>query len=729
MTVAVFTYATAAEFNSYDVLIGASILATGRTATSFSYQSATPGVLITVTGTGFTYGATGKPLTGTISQIVASEPSWGGTFTISGLSLGVGVMVNQLLGFFGGTPSTTAQAEAFQVTIRAGNDTVNHVVDYGRSIAGYLGNDLINDGAGDSGLYGGVGNDTLNGGAGDDLLDGGVGADRLDGGAGLDLVSWLTLAAGVRMTGKLDPTGTFLAEVVTGSGTDQVYRAEQFELTNYNDTMIIQPNSAAPPLVVWGMDGNDSLVSSMTGTTQDTLYGGDGDDTLRGADVADGGDGRDEITANYLAFWSADTAWTGIRYDTSSGVINDGFFNWENKSKALLGVYGSKLADQMTARSIAMEFYGNEGNDTLTGGWYGDTLYGGEGNDSLSGGLEDDVIGGGAGVDTIDGGAGWDELVMDDTDVTVGVRVDLAAGRVLNDGFGSIEQVSGIEAVSGTILGDTLLGDALDNVFWGFSGNDSLEGRGGWDELYGGLGNDTLWGGDGDDTVMGGKGRDAMGGGAGNDLLAFWNEDDGAKHAVSVNLSLASGQVLKDGYGNVETVFGFEQVAGTLWNDTIVGGSGSDTIWGNEGNDTLRGFLGNDILIGGEGNDLLSGGQGQDELWGWEGVDTLEGLSGADLFVLNSTGADVVLDFAAGVDELQLWRFASDLGLDAYLAAARFGSGAGMTSAATTLQRVVYNTTTGDIYIDSDGLGGIGSVLVARLTNLAALTASDIWIG
>ena len=725
--VAVFTYTTSADFDSYDVLIGASIGATGRTATSFTYQSATPGVLITVTGTGFTYGPLGKPLTGTVTQIVASEPSWGGTVAITGLSVPVNTMVTQLMGFFTGVRSTPAQAESFQVTIRSGHDTINHLVDLGRQIAGNLGNDVINDGAGNSGLFGGAGNDTLNGGAGNDFLDGGVGADTLNGGAGLDLASWNTLSGGVSMSFLQNAAGTgYDTWVYTGSGWDLVTGCEQFELTNLNDTLRPAPDGANLGLEIWGMGGSDLLESSTTGYTQDTIYGGAGADTIRGADVADGGDGRDLVIANYLAFWSADDTGHGVNY--SNGTIDDGFSNMELSSRALLGVYGSKHGDNLSTGFSDFEIYGNAGNDTLSGRIFKDTLYGGLDNDRISADAGNDVVGGGAGADTIDGGAGWDELVLWEDGVTVGARVDLLAGRVLNDGFGSVDAVTGIEAVSGTIFGDTLLGNVFDNVFWGFEGNDSMEGRGGWDELYGGTGNDILWGGDGSDTVVGGIGKDQMGGGAGIDLLAFWNEDDGAKHAVAVNLSLASGQVLKDGYGNVETVFGFEQVAGTIWNDTIFGSAGGDTIWGNEGNDTLRGFLGKDVLIGGDGNDLLSGGLGADELWGWAGVDTLEGLADADRFVLNSAAVDVVLDFVHGVDVLQIWRVAGDLGLNMALGTAQFGSGAGMRAATTAAQRIVYDTTTGDLFMDADGTGAGAAVLIGRLTNLAALTASDIWV-
>ena len=61
------------------------------------------------------------------------------------------------------------------------------------------------------------------------------------------------------------------------------------------------------------------------------------------------------------------------------------------------------------------------------------------------------------------------------------------------------------------------------------------------------------------------------------------------------------------------------------------------------------------------------------------------------------------------------------------LAASGFLSGAGLTSAATAAQRVVYNTTTGDIYYDSDGVGGAASQRFAINSNLTAVCNYDFF--
>ena len=62
------------------------------------------------------------------------------------------------------------------------------------------------------------------------------------------------------------------------------------------------------------------------------------------------------------------------------------------------------------------------------------------------------------------------------------------------------------------------------------------------------------------------------------------------------------------------------------------------------------------------------------------------------------------------------------------LAAAAFRSGAGVTTAGDADDRIVYNTTTGALYYDADGVGGTASILFATLANKAALTAGDFFI-
>ncbi|MFL5885904.1 MAG: calcium-binding protein, partial [Thermoleophilaceae bacterium] len=81
----------------------------------------------------------------------------------------------------------------------------------------------ISGGSGDDLLHGGLGNDRLSGGNGNDAIDGGPGADRMTGGRGRDIVSYVTHAAGVRVSldGKVND-GSFGERDYVASDVEQV---------------------------------------------------------------------------------------------------------------------------------------------------------------------------------------------------------------------------------------------------------------------------------------------------------------------------------------------------------------------------------------------------------------------------------------------------------------------------------------------------------------------------
>lgn len=117
--------------------------------------------------------------------------------------------------------------------------------------------------------------------------------------------------------------------------------------------------------------------------TNDTLYGGDGDDRLeggRGNDRLYGGDGDD--------------------------ILNGG-----EGDDRLEGGEGHDI------------LYGGFDNDVLDGGRGNDQLYGGAGDDTLYGGDGDDILYSGSGNDTLYGGAGADQFIY--TSISLGSDVVL----------------------------------------------------------------------------------------------------------------------------------------------------------------------------------------------------------------------------------------------------------------------------------------------------------------
>lgn len=190
-----------------------------------------------------------------------------------------------------------------------------------------------------------------------------------------------------------------------------------------------------------------------------------------------------------------------------------------------------------------------------------------------------------------------------------------------------------------------------------------------------------------------------------------------ADNGIDVNLGLASGQIIDDGFGNTETIAGNNglwEVYGSLYDDTFTGSSanesyryagGSNVLDGGDGFDRLRydsfdlsrvdanletgiveitpfffnepgmpgmpdgppdvsidtvqgfehlrGTSGDDFLTGDANDNLLEGGFGNDNLTDGLGNDTLVGGQGADTFTIVG-GNNVITDFELGIDVLNV---------------------------------------------------------------------------
>ncbi len=204
-------------------------------------------------------------------------------------------------------------------------------------------------------------------------------------------------------------------------------------------------------------------------------------------------------------------------------------------------------------------------------------------------------------------------------------------------------------------------------------------------------------GGNGNDALDGGTGIDEMNGGKGNDSYVVDNIGDSVDET--------------NGGGN------------TLHN-TINGNSGNNVLSGLAGNDTLNGNGGNDRLNGDGGNDVLNGGLGSD---------SLDGGSGLDKFLFNtalsSNTKDSIRGFSVTDDTIQL-----ENGIFTKFIAAGNVSPANFVANTSGVAQdaddyLVYNTTTGALFYDTNGNTAGGAVQFATLelvgTTRPALTASD----
>lgn len=155
---------------------------------------------------------------------------------------------------------------------------------------------------------------------------------------------------------------------------------------------------------------------------------------------------------------------------------------------------------------------------------------------------------------------------------------------------------------------------------------------------------------------------------------------------------------------------------------------GDDKLKGSSGDDVLTGGKGRDKLLGKDGDDLLKGQKGKDVLTGGEGDDRLDGGRGKDTYFFKAapgSGIDTIVDFQKG-EAIQI-RAKDFAGLSkGQLDAAAFAIG---TEAGDADDRIIYDSASGALYHDADGVGGAGQVQFAQLpASLTTLGADSILV-
>ncbi|MFT5132934.1 MAG: Ca2+-binding RTX toxin-like protein [Gammaproteobacteria bacterium] len=342
--------------------------------------------------------------------------------------------------------------------------------------------------------------------------------------------------------------------------------------------------------------------------------------------------------------------------------------------------------------------FGENGDDTLDGGGGGDTLSGGNGDDILKGKGGQDIINGGEGNDILEGHKGTDTLNGGNGDDTYTVHAkedsaDIYADSGTDGGTDTIVATQIADLLLATtfnlasagievILGDGATRIVADDVAvnWDFSGVILTAIK----QVNGSGQDDSLIGGDSAEKIKGRGGDDVLDGGNGDDKL--------------------------------------------------IGNAGDDSLTGNNGDDTIKGSSGSDLLIGNSGDDDLRGGSGRDTLNGGSGSDKLNGATGKDTFVF-----DTNLE-ASNIDTIVNWNAADDvIALDDdiftlltstagnLLSASEFkANSSGIADEAD--DRIIYNSTTGDLFYDADGVGGVERIQFAQITDASLIDADSFLV-
>ncbi len=264
-------------------------------------------------------------------------------------------------------------------------------------------------------------------------------------------------------------------------------------------------------------------------------------------------------------------------------------------------------------------------------------------------------------------------------------------------------------------LGEEMLGDELADIMFGNGGNDFLYGGNANDQLYGQGENDYLSGGAGDDYLSGGSGNDTLFGGAGTDTLVGGSGDD----QYYIQNSEDTGDIINDSGGNDRV---FASVSYALAAAAPIETLGTDN---NAGNHPIN-------LNGSNSANIVIGNNGVNRLDGALGSDTLYGLGGTDYFTfstaLGAANVDVIADFTS-VDDVIFLDDAIFTGIaGGFLGAGAFRSAAGAVAATNAAERIIHNSSTGDLYWDDGGNGGPAPVLFANIGAGTALANFDFFV-
>ncbi|CDX43269.1 hypothetical protein MPLSOD_50112 [Mesorhizobium sp. SOD10] len=228
---------------------------------------------------------------------------------------------------------------------------------------------------------------------------------------------------------------------------------------------------------------------------------------------------------------------------------------------------------------------------------------------------------------------------------------------------------------SGTTTPTTTPTTTSDGVFYGTGGADVIHGTAGADTMVGYGGNDTYYVDNAGDKVT-----EAVGGGI-------------DKVLASVSYALSAGSEVE------------------LLATTSPSGTTAINLTGNELAQTIQGNAGANIINGGGGSDVLTG------------------FGGRDTFVFNTalgTGnVAKITDFTVSKDKIQLDHTVFSELHGGKLAAAAFSIG---TAAHDTSDHIVYDSSTGGLYYDSDGHGGASQVQFATLSPGLSLSSSSFFV-
>ena len=472
----------------------------------------------------------------------------------------------------------------------------------------------------------------------------------------------------------------------------------------------------------------DDYISDVLGGN-DSLYGFAGNDFLQSKDLfktsnlLDGGEGNDTLLS-----------YGGYSNTLIGGLGDDLLESYDGNFHSLQGGAGSDRIYSYNEKNTLIT--GEEGNDFLS------SINGF--NNILRGGNGDDEIYTKGGNNFIYSGFGQDRIISEATDILIGEYQHSLSPIVLNveePNFGhGIIAGAQVNTSFSAIESFKFFGGQFDDTLVAGNGDDTLDGGAGNDILNGQAGNNTILGQAGNDTILSIE-AGFISGGRGNDFMLLregnfevnGNEDNDIIFMLEATGNVNGG----DGFDLLGINYQSSTFPITMEYDPInqsgyLKSNNRQVSFTHIEQLEIFGSLASDRLVGTNNSDLLNGN---------EGIDTLVGGLGADLFRFfkPNNGADILTDFDVTADRIELVTEGSpivpqfpQLGLGEFkgltitatqsLALEQFTID---TNATDSNHRIIYNSGTGALFYDPDGVGDIEQVQFAQLNPHLVLTPSN----
>jgi serralysin len=285
----------------------------------------------------------------------------------------------------------------------------------------------------------------------------------------------------------------------------------------------------------------------------------------------------------YFALGGDDTINMTATGETAYGGIGNDTYHVEAAGSTIVEFANEGIDTVMTAALPSYVLGANVENLTHTGSGdfvgignaLGNVLIGGAGNDYLVGLGGNDVLIDGSGLNTLQGGAGDDIYAVQSNADTV--------FEFANEGIDQVQTFLPFYQLSANVENLTFVGAATHTGI----GNDLNN------VLIGGTGDDYLIGLDGNDTLIDGNGLNTLQGGKGDDIYAVQSNDDTvfefANEGIDEVQTFLTSYTLSPNVEKLTFVGAFSHNGtGNELANTFTGSSASDTFTGAGGNDVFN---------------------------------------------------------------------------------------------------------------------------------------------